>query len=516
MPSAMSLTDHVPFIHLALLLALVLLPTLWRAHPTARSAAVGSGIVGGAALALLWARGPYEIPLGAFTFLKEGREEAILHALWDHEGWFGWAIPAWVLPLRATVFLHVLEAVAALALLVPIARAFTAPLGAATVVLLISLNPWFLNAAHSEGHAIPILLATLLGALVAGTPPDASPLTRLTASAAITLVAAAAAALRVETLLVSGPAVAATLATWWLPVSRVNDRLRAASWPWVALALLITTTATLGVMHAFGDWMPASTSVRVAAPWEAATWLDLRLPIDLLAFSSPALCVLVLRGMIVGDRDLRSFSLAFGTLLASRVYSQASHLGAAPYETLRYMAMLLGPLALLALLGARGIRARGSAGWEWFAIALIALPRTYAPPELRGPPWTFAHSIQQEGARFILETVEANRGCVFETRLATRVAPGRAADDPGALTFETALYGWPLREASPQLGGSPPPDTSCVLFVRALDCNLPGADCDAVVGERPATELRSVRAPESNLHHGRRASPATFSVTPLD
>ena len=514
----MSLTDHAPFIHLALLLAVALLPALWRSHPSARAAGALASVFGCFGLLFLWMRGPYAIPLEGFTFLKEGREEAVLHALWDHEGWFGWAVPEWVLPLRATVFLHVMEAVAALALLVPIARTFTTRLGAAAVVMLVALNPWFLNAAHSEGHAIPILLATFLGALVAGTPRDTAPLTRLTASAALTLTAAAAAALRIETLLVSGPVVAASLAAWCLPVSKLDARLRASSWPVLGIALLVTTTATLALMYAVGDWMPATTTVRVAAPWAPATWQDLRLPHDLLAFSSPGLTVLVLLGMVAGVRDLRSFALAFGTLLSSRVYSQASHLGAAPYETLRYVAMLLGPMSVLALLAAHRLdgHARARAIWPWLAIGSVALPRVLAPAELRGPPWALAHSVQQVGARFIVETVEANRGCLFETRLGTRVSPGKSADDVGALTFETATYGWPLREGSPQLGGDGPADTDCLLFVRALDCNLPGAGCAELVGDQPAREVRSVTAPESNLHHGRRASPATFSVTPLN
>ena len=514
----MSWTDHPPLFHLATLLAVALLPSLWRAHGQARAVGALSAILGSLCLLFLWNRGPYAIPLEAFTFLKEGREEAVIHALWDHEGWFGWAIPVWVLPLRATVFLHVLEAVAALALLAPIARTFTTRAGAAAIVLLVALNPWFLNAAHSEGHAIPILLATMVGAAIAGTPRDAAPLTRLTASVALTLAAAAAAALRVETLLVSGPAVAATIATWWLPVAGLNARLRAAGWPAVALALLVSTTAALGLMYALGDSMPATTSVRVAAPWAAASWQDLRLPLDLVSYSSVGLAALVLRGMVSGGRDLRSFALAFGTLLASRVYSQASHLGAAPYETLRYMAMLLGPMALLALLGAARTDAddRARRTWPWVVLALLALPRLWAPPDLRGPPWVLARSVQQVGARFIVETVESNRGCVFETRLGTKVSPGMAADDPGALTFETAFYGWPLREASPKMGGDVPPGTDCLLFVRALDCNLPGADCASRIGDRAALEVRSITAPESNLHHGRRGAPATFSVTPLN
>ncbi len=514
----MSLTDHAPFIHLALLLAVALLPALWRSHPSARATALVSAALGCFAVFFLWIQGPYAIPLGALTFLKEGREEAVLHALWDHEGWFGWAVPEWVLPLRATVFLHVLEAVAALALLAPIARAFTTRMGAAAVVMVVALNPWFLNAAHSEGHAIPILLATLLGALVAGTPCDGPVLTRVLASAALTLTAAAAAALRIETLLVSGPVVAASLATWWLPVSTVDARLRASSWPVLGLALLVTTTATLALMYAIGDWMPATTTVRVAAPWAVATLRDLRLTQDLLAFSSPGLTALVLLGMVAGVRDLRSFALAFGMLLSSRVYSQASHLGAAPYETLRYVAMLLGPMALLALLAANRLdgHARARAIWPWLAIGSLALPRVLAPADLRGPPWTLAHSVQQVGARFIVETVETNRGCLFETRLGTRVAPGKSADDAAALTFETATYGWPLREGSPKLGGDVPADTGCLLFVSALDCNLPGAGCAERVGDHPAREVQSVTAPESNLHHGRRASPATFSVTPLN
>lgn len=518
MASPMSPTDHVPFIHLALLLAVAASPTLWSAHPGARRAAVIAAVSGCFALLFLWHAGPYQIPLSAITFLKEGREDAVLQALWSHEGWLGWAVPEWVLPLRATVFLHVLESVAALALLLPVARTLTSDAGAAAIVALVALNPWFLNAAHSEGHAIPLFFAAVLTAAVAGTPRTAGRVTRGLASLSVALAAAAAAALRIETVLVSGPVVAALLATWWLPTARLDARIARTSWPVIGVALLVTTSLTLALMYAVGAWMPATTAVRIAAPWATATWHDLRLPHDLLAYSSPGLTLLVLTGMVAGVRDVRGLALAFGTLLSSRVYSQASHLGAAPYETLRYIAMLLGPMALLASLAARRLDEHPTARrlWPFVALATLVVPRFLAPPDLRGPPWTLARSIQQEGARFIVETVEANRACLFETQVATHVAPGVSADDPRALTFETALYGWRLREASPQLGGAVPSDVDCLLFVSALDCNLTGAGCDDLVGDHPAREVRRVTAPESNLHHGHRASPATFAVTPLN
>jgi hypothetical protein len=207
-----------------------------------------------------------------------------------------------------------------------------------------------------------------------------------------------------------------------------------------------------------------------------------------------------------------------GGVITARMYALAAHNGAAPLETLRYGAILLGLLGLLAVEGAAALRA-WSGRWSLGA-ALALAAGALAPWPLRPAPlaaswWTPIETTQVVGAQFIAAAAEENPDCELVTWLAEPERPEAEASPP---VFQPARYGVALRPGGPRVDARASAlvrgegEAGCALRVRGLDCNVAGAPCEGWFEQ--ADQRLELDLPEHNTHHLRHVRPLQLSVGP--
>ncbi|MCB9683152.1 MAG: hypothetical protein H6733_16930 [Alphaproteobacteria bacterium] len=511
----------------------VLVVTLLAHRPALRrpTAAVGLAVLVG--VAALVVAGPTALPLDALWMTREGTEDYVHVALQlppalplapDPS-----TLPPGFVTWRVVVWLNLVLCVVALGALTVTARVGVGRALTAAVVLAVACSPWARAAALSEGPAGTAVLLSLVGFHGVVASRDRNRSVRAVGAMVTALVASTLAQVRFEFAGLGVPLAAVAIASAVDPgmVDRVDAWVARQRWAVLALAAWCAqTVAVAGIEHAY-VWLDAPpASVGQLPPvlsWDGLQ--GLRLPLDLLAFLPLGLAVLVLAGLARGLRQGAAGWVGVTAVVGlAHVIADVSHLGAAPFETLRYLAPLLGAFAVLAVVGAAGLPTRARRAVALGVAVTALLPRLGAPAELAVPPWQPPNDTQTAGARFLAEVEARFPTCVMATRV---VAHGGHWTD--ALTFRTVLFGpaMPvpvlrpvddglLATASPAaLVPDSPVTPDCVLFVATLDCAISaeGADpgCARWTTGTPVLE-RTVDVPELNTHHPRHVRPMTLGA----
>lgn len=499
-------TLAAPALVAALLAWALLVPgALARHGPVARALPALLLIGGGLATVWLWL-GPEAVPTDVLLVLKEGRETDVLGALSRAHPWLTPRDAGASPPLRDAVWLHLGVLGPALLLLTATALASGSvrALPAAGAVL---LSPWGLHAALSETPAVELVLLTLLGAHLADARHAPDRASRALAVAGLASCTVAAATLRPEAVLIGGA----------VTVGVAADALRAPTLrvpgPVGHLLRLVVAVAvvTVGsqVLRIAGPALPLDLPFDPATRSSSALH---RLVVDVGGFVAPGPAVLALAGVVLlAAQGWTGFAALVGLLATAKVLGMASHDGAAPYETLRYGAPLVGVLALAAVQGGATLgRQPGSRAAIVVLTTTAVLSPAFAPPGLPDHPWERIETTQVVGARWWIHLHEAYPDCLLQTVFAD--ATDESLTQP-ELTFFTrqAWLGGPLGWAAPRkryMKEVP----ACMRFVVGLDCNLRGVSCAReTAGWRFGEELVGTW-PEHNTHHGAHRQPLHLSI----
>ncbi|MCB9665982.1 MAG: hypothetical protein H6732_17885 [Alphaproteobacteria bacterium] len=481
------------------------LPGALDRHPALVRALPWLGTLGALGAAAWLVGGPEAVPTDLILVLKEGRETDLLGALSRSHPWLAARDTGASPPLRDVVWLH-LGVVGLSALLLGGIAVATGALRALPVALVVLASPWGVHAVLSETPAAELLLLVLLGAGLADARHGGGA-SRLLGVVGLVAATLAGAALRPEAAILGAAATAGVLVDLAFPIRRPVTLSAGALRLLVALGLV-----ALGgrVLHHGGPMLP------LALPFEptsrTAPALH-RLVVDATAFVSGPAALLALLGLaLLPARSWTGVFLVAGTLGVAKILGLAAHDGHAPYETLRYGAILLGPLALAALEPQRRLGPRPLVDALLLGTVLVgaALRPVGAPDALPEHPWQTVETTQVVGARWWMDVRAAHPDCLLVSRLAI------AEDDdaPQArMTFllEPAHLGGPLGWAAPRkrfLREDPP----CTLFVAGMDCNLTGVDCGPAMAGWRFGEERTGTWPEHNTHHGAHRQPLRLMV----
>ena len=313
--------------------------------------------------------------------------------------------------------------------------------------------------------------------------------------------------------------------------------------PWLSLGALLIGALVISFMGQLGE------GTMVSAPEAWTLWQKssggavgfgiLSWPLGLLATWPLGLTLLATLGLwALLKRPLSASAAGIGLLLLQGVYWTSAHGGDAPYEVLRYAALMSGLAGVLVLIGWRTLlawcegRTRGKALWlSVAALCLVPLPdglfrmglethHAESPGPLYDMPLT--RHVQAE-ARSLMALSEAHPECVIAT--VSAVEPG---GDRQVSAYEYVFFGGSLM--APQVCDRVPgafgeiaraalSEGECLLFHRGLDCHIRGGpDCrEEVAGaeliggverpERPYYDHVLRRAPlrlEVWRHRGRR------------
>lgn len=240
------------------------------------------------------------------------------------------------------------------------------------------------------------------------------------------------------------------------------------------------------------------------------------LPMALLAIAGPGLVVLVAAGLRAClRRPVATLPLWLATLYLFRAYSLAAHAGEALFEIYRYTLLLAGPVAVLAVAGARELPRRAAI----VAGLLTLLPAWPVPLErfvtVDGDPGPalprvglLDRDLQRE-ARALFRVVEEHPGCVVQSR-ARRWGP---AHQGGLIWLEDRLAAIPTDDGQELVMGVRGPlsaealeraveDAPCLLFFEGLGCHRrEGPDCGPRTGE-PIFRETSPSRPYVHPQHG--------------
>jgi hypothetical protein len=491
-------------------------------------------VVLAAAAVAAWIRGwPPERAIDAFLVLREGREWNVFNALGAPDPWLS-AHPVndpW--PLRTRLALHVAEVGLALGLVaVATARVAGPALGVAVGATLL-VSPLALHAARSDGEGAPVtLLAVIAGLSLLAPATDRADraLCLLTVGGA----ALAAGTLRTETAILGVPG------TLWALARTVGlgDGAELRRGEAALFALLVSSAALAALAPATARFSDVFGGLGVTPGQGLAAQLG-----TLRAMGGPLALLPVGAAALAAVGGLAARRVAGAALLAAaifllRVYAQASHVGDAPYETLRYGGLVLGPIAVAAVVGARiasdvlGQHRGVAAAW---ALVSIVAPRPFAPPEIDDVAWAPVRTTQTEGAHYLARLRARFPQCLLVSPNATDVNDASAPMTRQVYTWALGATGGPLGWSMPVLGAEalareadrlglarPAPSADpwapyaaispCVLLVRGLDANLAGSGIDGLASGLPAWETRVIDVPEHNAHHGARTGPLHLAV----
>ncbi len=295
---------------------------------------------------------PQTLDPGWITLLHEGNTEHVIRALWGsgHHGPL-WDAARWglssvggyeeLLPIRVIVTLNLLLAAMNVVAIILAARLVTGRWWAALLVgLTVSTSPLFINSALSELSSQLILTIGLaMGAAIASLGRE-----RAWATIALVLLTASLGLVRAEWALAGGLITLAALAVPWFEGRTVEPR-------WLAPALAVV----LGIAAWWGAPM--------ILEGERATYLGQGLnPTDWGPLVAPLVYAMgmglgLVGLMIIGAGRLLTLGRWVGVPLAlvvlTRMYTEASHRGQAPYETLRYAQLMLPLVVACGLVGWR-------------------------------------------------------------------------------------------------------------------------------------------------------------------
>ena len=453
--------------------------------------------VGGMALALCAGLGvlvfldPRSLDRGLITIIHEGNTEHVVRALWGagHHGPL-WDAARWafsslggyeeLLPIRVIVTLNLALAAANLLALAVAARLVVGQWPVALLVALtVVLSPLYIQGATSEVTAQLIFtlclgMAAALGALQRCRAPALFALVSLTLALGLTraewglagaLVCLAAIAVPVFEARTDGP-------MWRGPVAAFA--LGAAAYFGAPLVLEAERATYLSQGLTPTDWGP------LAMPAVYAIGLGL------------GLVLLGLVGAIkLLSRDVW-IGLPLAMVLLTRMYTESSHRGQAPFEALRYGQLMLPLIIGCSLVGWRAVLEQTRWTGRGRSALLMSLSILHVAP--LGEPVARAlfphHHLasepiyeapldrdQQREARALIALVEESSACVLVTVSARDPKPTDPIEGWDYVFFAGPLAGPLTAERDPdrlpahlEALGSP----RCARFFSGLDCHVVG------------------------------------------
>jgi len=305
---------------------------------------------------------------------------------------------------------------------------------------------------------------------------------------------------------------------------------------WTSVAVWVVGAGVISLLSGLAEGTAAS-APEAWSMWQAEsggavglgmlTW-----PVALAAGWPIGLVVLALVGLVgVLRRPLRWTMAPAAALLLHGVYWTSAHGGDAPYEVLRYAALMSGFAIALAAFGWRAVlgwcegRRYGSLAWVVLAgLCVVPLPdglwRPVLEPhhaESEGPLYDMplTRHLQAE-ARSLIRAVESHPACLVVT-----VSAVEPSADREVTAYEYVFFGGSL--AAPMVSDRVPgvfgdlvdsvaAPGECVLFHRGLDCHVfRGPDCrEEVAGARFVRGFR--RAPRPYYDHVLREEPVRLEV----
>jgi len=470
---------------------------------------------------------PQELDPSLITILHEGNTEHVIRALWGsgHHGplWDAarWAVSSLggyenVLPIRVIVTVNLSLAALNLMGLVLAARLALKQWPVALLIgLTVALSPLFINSALSELSAQLVLtLCLAMGAALAALQSA-----RSLSLVALALLTIALGLIRAEWVLAGGLISSAAIAVPHLEARKAGP-------PWLGpVAALALFAAVFWGAPMLLEGERASYLTQGLTPTD---WGPLAMPVVYAMGLGLGLLGLGLFGAVKMLQESRWIGVPLALVLLTRMYTEASHRGQAPYETLRYAQLML-PLVLgCAVLGWRV--ALEQTPWTGRARALFigALVVLHLAP--LGEPVAQAlfphHHLasgplyeapldrdQQREARALVELIEERSDCVAVAVSARDPKPTDPIEG-----WDYVFFGGPL--AGPLTAGrdvtrlpahlknlgSP----RCARFFSGLDCHVEGYEgCDGeremgtpdepqAAGSRPYYDHLS-RRPEATL-----------------
>ncbi len=488
-------------------LALLLVLGLISLRADRRSLGWASAGVLGAAVAvgyLVFGLPPSQIPGTWITLLSEGtggRNVNYTYGVGLHAGPAftalirGFAAEG-VLPLRVLVHANLCLAAINVGLFFGIARSLLRNAALALVfTLALVVNLSFVNSAMSELPSQLLMLYFLAGVVALNAVANGPTYARWARAAGFALLAwasLAAALTRVETVLMSAPAMLAGV----LVARRSTDELqamgaRAYAWigqqlrrPWWQLAGLVVA-GSLAQNLLLRGWIGRGAIPLGLAAASLPIFFGQVLPLSVL--------VLFILGTVRALRAPSTWSIIpLGIFWLFSLYHTASH--RVLFELVRYSSSLLAAIAVVALLGWLELASwaeRSAQPRQWRARALVALGvLSLVQPHRtehglggvteRGLVGLRIHNDQQVDVQALVSAIEASPTCAVVTKVFasdhassdqeyTYLLIGAAGDRVGAaaparLGLEAALAQWE-------------PAAPCVVFYQGLDCNRLGASC---------------------------------------
>ena len=485
-----------PWLLLALFMGVILaLIALVRSRPpgSAERTIAARGVAAATLIGLgsLIFLDPRALNPALITVLHEGNTEHVIRALWGsgHHGplWdaMRWALSTLggyeeVLPIRVLVTLNLTLAAINLTGLAVAARLVVGSWRvAALVVVTLSISPLFLNAALSELTAQPLLTVCLAmaGAIAAG------PRQRALSVVALLLLTCSLGLLRAEWFMAGGLIAAASIATPYLEA-------RGSSAPRLSAALVLLLAA--GAYWGAPMLLEGERATYLTQGLTPTDWGPLAMP---LVYAMGLGVGLVLLGILGAGRLLTMapwVGVPLALVLLTRMYTEASHRGQAPYETLRYGQLMLPLLLGCSLIGWRALlqqtRWTGSskrtlvivvAALHLAPVGEVIASRVFSHHHLASSPLYGAplDRDQQREARALIALIEEPSTCVAVAVSARDPKPTDPIEGWDYVFFGGSLGGPLTAERAParlqdHLKNLGSPD--CARFFSGLDCHVEG------------------------------------------
>ncbi len=503
------------------------------------------GVVSVATGIALGARGP-DVPDGWINVLQEGLGQLHVREL-DGRGAHGGdgflALLDLLVPrvagdgLRTLVRWNVGLSIANAGLFLVIARQCVGRLASVVLTIVFALHPVALNVTVSELPCAVLTSVFLLGVIAAAASNDDAlgPRARWLGWLTLTGLAAIAASLRIETVIVGAPAVLMRALClrygsrrcdeiWERGLARVG-RFLAGPPIRVLGALGAVFALRLGARMLELRGVDGSSDPLSVAGFALPATLAMSLPLG-------AVVLFVLGSIHAFMRPSRFLQLPVALVVLYDVYRSEGHAGTAPFEMLRYLGSVAPVALVLALFGWRELVAIGERlGWStdamrvarmltalslgcWNLTGIVcfddALEFNSRPRSVTWEPsqYLVLQRDQQIEERYLLELLDRFPACAFVARVVPSESVGDRGfsdvpvPDWGALWFGTIIAEPDGRRARPWRGTpadlAADVDTQCVLYYRSLDCNLANAAdiCDqdaaglALVEERRQPDRR--------------------------
>lgn len=390
------------------------------------------------------------------------------------------------------------------------------------------LGPLQVNAAFSDLPAVLLWTYVLAGVVAVGVMDR----DRWLALATLSVAAVLAGGVRLEWGLLGGVAAVSALCSLVMSESW-RERLDRG---WTSVGMLVVGAAVIALVGTVGEGTSAS-APRAWSMWQSESGGAIGLglftwPLGLAAVWPIGLVALATWGMLVAlRRPMRWTAAPAAALLLQGVYWTSAHGGDAPYEVLRYAALMSGLAIALAAFGWQTVlawceaRSRGSLAWVALAgLCVVPLPDGLWRPALE------THHAESEGtlydmpltrhlqaeARSLIDATESNPACLLVTVSAVEPSAAREVTEYEYVFFGGSLAAPMISDRAPAVFGELVDAVrtrgECVLFHRGLDCHvLGGPDCrEEVAGARFVHGVQ--RAPRPYYDHVLREEPLRLEV----